>query len=820
VPRVPLVPGSAGAAIVREEQLLLARVEAVLGRHGRAAGAAGGTGRPAAGAAVAGVVAEADYDRDLIELRDAIGEAKPEDIPPLVEQMARLAALAGRRRDGLHLPVDPASPYFAHLRLREPVGGGEERVRDVLIGRRGLIDRDAGVQIVDWRDAPVSQLYYRYEEGDDYDEQVGKRHLEGVIEARRNVTIHDGALQRIGCPGGVFVAEPGGGWAEVSGASEPTLAGGQGQAARPPRPAPVPKGARRPGFVPAPRPDKHLPEIAALIDPVQFELITAPDTGVVVIQGGAGSGKTTVALHRVAWLVFHDPKRYRPRRCLVIVPTVALERYVAGVLPSLGVHGVPVLSFARWARHTRRRLLPAVPDRYAADTPAAVTRVKKHPALLPLLERFVAGRAATAAAAVVRAAASPEVRERVAAAWAGLPAAAPVPRLLELRRWLGRAAFELAERRRVELEIGRALRTCRDVASAWAEALTDAALLRAALPVAGPDPVTDGDVAELVRWVTAQLEERGDEEADEPDEDLRAARTPVDGGDLDDGERGRAAGRLDPEDDALLLRLCQLLLGGLARDGVEAPLTYDHVALDEAQDLAALEVAVLVGAVEPRGAAGGAPIRSVTLAGDVAQRLVFDNAFHGWEALCAHAGVTGRVLAPLALSYRSTAPVMRFARAVLGPLATADPPAARPGEPVELHHADSLGEAVMFLAEALRSLAVREPGASVALIARFPAQADVYHDALRRAEVPAVRRVSRQDFSFSAGVDVTDVAQVKGLEFDYVVLLDVTASSYPDHVEARHLLHIAATRAVHQLWLLAVGELSPLLPADLGPAAG
>jgi DNA helicase II / ATP-dependent DNA helicase PcrA len=48
-----------------------------------------------------------------------------------------------------------------------------------------------------------------------------------------------------------------------------------------------------------------------------------------------------------------------------------------------------------------------------------------------------------------------------------------------------------------------------------------------------------------------------------------------------------------------------------------------------------------------------------------------------------------------------------------------------------------------------------------------------------------------------------------------VVLLDVTASSYPDAVEARHLLHIGATRAVHQLWLVVVGDLSPLVPADL-----
>jgi hypothetical protein len=115
------------------------------------------------------------------------------------------------------------------------------------------------------------------------------------------------------------------------------------------------------------------------------------------------------------------------------------------------------------------------------------------------------------------------------------------------------------------------------------------------------------------------------------------------------------------------------------------------------------------------------------------------------------------------------------------------------------------GEAVAFLAEALRNLIQREPTASVALITRYPQQADVYHDALRIAEVPKLRRVGRQDFSFTPGIDVTDVRQVKGLEFDYVVILDPTSQNYPEVVESRHLLHIAATRAAHQLWLLCAG---------------
>ena len=52
---------------------------------------------------------------------------------------------------------------------------------------------------------------------------------------------------------------------------------------------------------------------------------------------------------------------------------------------------------------------------------------------------------------------------------------------------------------------------------------------------------------------------------------------------------------------------------------------------------------------------------------------------------------------------------------------------------------------------------------------------------------------------------------MKGLEFDYVIVLDVDAQSYPDTQAARRLLHVAATRAVHQLWMMSVGTPSPLV---------
>jgi DNA helicase II / ATP-dependent DNA helicase PcrA len=78
-----------------------------------------------------------------------------------------------------------------------------------------------------------------------------------------------------------------------------------------------------------------------------------------------------------------------------------------------------------------------------------------------------------------------------------------------------------------------------------------------------------------------------------------------------------------------------------------------------------------------------------------------------------------------------------------------------------------------------------------------------------------VRLVLDQDFSFAPGVEVTLVQDVKGLEFDYVVLIDASAAHYPDTDAARRALYVGATRAIHQLWVTVTGTpaaaLRPLL---------
>jgi len=648
-----------------------------------------------------------DYDAELLRLREAVGEEKlTDDQAMLVEQMDRLEALAVAR--GRYLPgrVDERNPYFAHMRLEDELGA-----RDLMLGKATF--SRAGVRIVDWRHAPISQVFYRYREGELYAEEIAERQLEGRLAVRRTVTVVDGKLVRVACPQGIFLRSADA-WQDVS-ALAAALHGGAGSATRPDTAAPALGGAAA-GV--QHRADKHLPEIAALLDAEQFRLLTRDGEELLVVAGSAGSGKTTVALHRLAYLSFHDPARFRPGRSLVLVFGRALQRYIARVLPALGVHGVQVKTLREWAVERLPHHFEDLPPATSEATPAAVVRFKTHRLLVPWL----------------------------AEAARAHPRAHPV------------ALFDLL--------------------------FTDRAWLAEGVARHAPGAFSERELAEIQRWCA----------------DLHFRR--VEGGD----EATEEPPMYDEEDAMILLRLEQLLRGPL-RHGARQALRYDHLVIDEAQDFSPLELQVLL-----ETARGG----SVTLAGDTAQRVT-DNDFRDWGEVLEAVGQAHAVVEPLRVSYRSTRQIMELAHQVLGPLAPAAPArATRDGLPVELLRFGSAGAALTFLADALQDLVRREPEASVAVLTRSPAQADEAYAVLARSEVPGLGRVRDQEFAFAPGVEVTDVVQTKGLEFDYVVLLGVDADSYPGTESARHLLHVGLTRAIHQAWLLTWGRASPLLPRELG----
>ncbi len=782
-----LVPGleddAEASAIVREELRLLEVVSRAL-----AEGPASGQERPSTipppnGPTLAESLAE--DDRRLVELRDLAASAKPEDLPALLDQMHQLGALRAHRGKGAAGAVDRKSPYFAHLRLVETVKGRERR-RDVLVGGKQYLDPAAGIRIVDWRNAPVSRIFYRYREGDSYEETLGDQLVEGEVLARRSVAIVDGELRKVTSPQGTFVRDTDGRWRRAAEHTArlrlPTKDAGERakQAAA--------KEAR------SASPDRLLPAIAAMLDKEQYELITKPGAGLVAIQGSAGSGKTTVGLHRVAYLFASNPHRFRPTKMLVIVPNEALIHYTSRVLPGLGVEGVPVMTFARWAVRVVHDLFPKLPSSVSDETPPLVMRLKSHPAMLKAIEAVSNDLLARVDTKVRAAMPKWPDGDRVVRAWDATKGVAD-RRVTQLAQWLAGKrelgqkdeigpASTLPDVTRGAVEnLGQELRSeTRNVLAAWDEITTSRERLDAFFaPYFG-----QGQLDQVHEWGVRQARIRAE------------------------GERDGETPSVDAEDHALLLRLFQSIRGPLL-DIEGHPLNVAHLFVDEVQDASPVELKVLLDvAAGTREDGRSDPSQlSVTLAGDMAQRMREDDEQHeafDWDATLKELGVPGGagMIEPLKVSYRSTAEITTFARGVLGPFAhEAEPIATRNGPPVELFDFASAGEAVAFLADALRELAANEPDANVALLSRFPQQAEIYYEGLIRAEVPNVRRVRRQDFTWEPGFDITDVRQTKGLEFDEVILLETTQASYPDTPQARHALYVGATRAAHQLWCIA-----------------
>jgi DNA helicase-2/ATP-dependent DNA helicase PcrA len=658
---------------------------------------------------------------DLDHLRTALREgAKTEDRAALLQQWDRQSALLEQLRRAPRAPeVDRASPYFAHLRLRE---GGRDL--DVLLGKTTRVL--PGLPIVDWRHAPISRVFYRYRQGEEYEEEIAGRLRTGVVAARRTVAIRDGRLERVEAPEGVFQADADapGGWRRRE-APAPRLAGGEGTALRAHEVRAGDHGrlgAGLAGF--RRRADKHLPDVAGLIDPEQFELITRPSSGVVVIRGTAGSGKTTVALHRIAYLAYDDPA-IDAAETLVVVFSAALRDYVGHVLPALRVTRVQVRTFAEWAAEQCRRLLPRLPRRVRETTPAVVLRLKLHPAMRRALET--------------------QVRTVAAAA------------------------------------------TPAQVIDDWASVLTRPEALADAYAREAPGAFARDDVARACDWNRARWDELTAWWAGEP------------GADPD----------LDEVDHALLLRAWQLRIGPLPGRG-DRPLRYRHVAVDEVQDLAPLEVEVLLGCLDER--------RSVTLAGDTQQHVVAEGGFTSWAAFLAELGLAGTEVSTLRVSYRCTREIAAFARALLGDLREdeAPPLTVRSGPPVELFRFTDHGACVAYLADALGELLAHEPLASVAILTPSRELSTLYARGLAAGDVPRLRQVEHQDFTFAPGVEVTEIEQVKGLEFDYVVLVEASRAHFPDGPASRRRLHVGATRAVHQLWATSVATPAAAVQALLG----
>ncbi|MDC0716386.1 ATP-binding domain-containing protein [Nannocystis bainbridge] len=608
----------------------------------------------------------------------------------------------------------PGARYFGRLRVRTAAGE-----RDVLLADRAFVGHD--LALVDWRTAPLAEVFFTCDVGDDYELERDDRPLRGVVVRRHLVHLRAGELV------GLDLADR-----RLRRQSHDLWLADE----RPgPRIAPRPPAQRSRPLSPA----------RVELDPHQRAAVELAAERSLLVLGEAGFGKTTVALHRLAFLAraAHDARR--PFRALMLVPTPGLQRLAVRMLADLGVARVHVDTFERWVTAQARRLFPQLPRRLSEAAGPGVRTFKRHPALRTVLPQIVVGTAAM-----------------------------------------------------------------RDLASGYREhavSLRDLLLhlygdrqLLADVAAQAPDELGPAVLQDVLAHTKIQFSATTERAMAHVDGERLQT---LDGRPIDAGTPLADADTLDVEDFAVLFALHRRITGG-DRTPHGALSHYQHILLDEAQELAPIELELLARAVAPDG--------TVTVAGDERQQVDASTAFPGWPAVLAELGRSEATTAALTVSYRCPPPIEDVARAVLDPGQRPRDVAHRDHLLVTRH--DSPCHLVADLTDALLALTRADPHVHVAVVCRHVETAAALHADLARA-LPARLVVEDGEFRFAPGIEVTTVQDVKGLEFDLVIVPDLDGATYPDRADARRALYVAATRPLHRLWLASPGPWSPLLPTWL-----
>ncbi|MCP9958461.1 HelD family protein [Streptomyces sudanensis] len=581
------------------------------------------------------------------------------------------------------------------------------------IGRRHVHDAHGDPMVVDWR-APVSQPFYRASRQDPQD-----------VRLRR----------RFGYTGGELTAY------EDEHLTDPDEAETTSRLLR--------AEIERPRVGP-------MRDIVATIQPEQDEIVRSGLAGTVCVQGGPGTGKTAVGLHRVAYLLYAHRERLARTGTLVVGPNRSFLRYIEQVLPALGELEV--------RQATVDELVGAHVEVRGADDPAAAA-VKGDARMAEVLRRALRSH--------VTPPTEPVVVVRGSRRWR-IPAYEVAEIVSEL---LARDMRYGAAREALPQRIAHAVLVRMEAAGeAPDDRVQDQVARNAAVKAAVKAIWPPVDPAKLVLRLLSDPEFLAEHARDVLDEDEQKAvlwaRPP----------RSVRSAKWSPADAVLVDE---------AADLVTRTPSLGHVVLDEAQDLSPMQYR----AVGRRCSTG-----SATVLGDLAQGTT-PWATESWDRALAHLGKPDAVVEELTAGFRVPREVIAYASRLLPHVAPGlaavrsvrESPGSLEVRAVETGRRDA--EVVAACAEFLRA------EGSTGLIAADP-RVPALAQALREAGVPFLS--PGEETTPDVRLTLVPASLAKGLEYDHVVLDEPAAvvAAEPDDRTGLRRLYVALTRAVSGLKVL------------------
>lgn len=643
------------------------------------------------------------------------------------------------------LEVARKEPYFGRLDFQEVP---EDRAaqpaepKPLYIGKAGVARNGSNeLLVIDWR-APVASMFYSFTGGDDpaaYTSPDGD--VSGYVHLKRNFMIRGGEIVRLVDS---FVRGQ-----EEGSVSDEFLLYRLGE-----------------------NKDNKLRDIVSTIQGEQDRIIRAERNKALFIQGVAGSGKTTVALHRLAFLLYQYEGRIRAERMIIFAPNRMFLDYISGVLPELGVGDIGQTTFGDWAlellEHSVQLVDPSETMAYwfeerrtLVEIETASGRWKGSLAFKDAIDERLAN-----------------LQESILPETAFIPLDGFTLTPATMKEWYETDYGDetvMVKRDRLASRIKRWLESELKHRGVADKKKRSAALAKLNSFVKRIPSFTALQLyASLFKGKSA----------------LQGVPKPIAKATTERLQAGYAAA-----EDLAPLAYIHLKLYGLKNS------PFDHIVIDEAQDYSPFQLEAL-------RLCQRTP--SMTVLGDLQQGIHAYAGIQRWSGLMDLFPAGDTDFFELNRSYRSTMEIIDFANYILGGMTGGVKPAVpvfRSGDPVEAVRTSDEGwlQAIEATVAEWKAAGTFD---TISVVGRTAKECEEIHRYLLMQGVEASLVQSRQP-TYGGGLTVVPVYLSKGLEFDAVLIADAGSDNYGT-IDAK-LLYVGCTRALHKLKLLYRGERTLLL---------
>ncbi|PFY07333.1 DNA helicase UvrD [Bacillus pseudomycoides] len=642
-----------------------------------------------------------------------------------------------RESNRQNLRIGVQEPYFGRLDFQED---GQPEPNPIYIGKVGVSDEETMKPIViDWR-APVASMFYSFTGGEEpafYHSPDGL--VEGDVYLKRNIAIRKRELERVV---DTYVK----GSEDVSLADDFLL---------------YRLGENK---------DNKLKDIVSTIQSEQNDIIRAEKNMPLLIQGVAGSGKTTIALHRLAFLIYEYREQLEAERMIVFAPNSLFLDYISSVLPELGVGNIRQTTFQDWALNTLDDAVKLKDTDEKLKEAFSINRDDKKVMLGKLkgtmkFKSFIEENIVQFEKNLLP--------TKDFEAWD--KASITVE---EIRKWMQVEYKHYPLRKRRERLVGRIKRWI-EIELKKFEGTNEKKALKKEATKRLNAYMKFWPKMSPVSFYSSMMKQK--EILEVLPEEL-----------VQETEKNCRKKEVYVEDLAPLIHIHHRLAG------IEIGQKFHHVVIDEAQDFSPFQIYILKEITMGN---------SFTILGDLSQAIYDYQGIEDWNDFKEVFQETGYY--ELTRSYRSTKEIIEFANEVIKnaeiPVGLATP-VFRSGEKVKVISTDNQFAAIVKTLQHMQSENVK----TIAVIGRTDDECRDIYEKLTATGITA-NVIEANQSKYEGGISVVPVYLAKGLEFDAVLLIDVDEVHYKGTKHDAKLLYVGCTRSLHDLRIFYSGEASPLI---------